>query len=111
MLADQARANDRDRVGWTPLHHAAAKDNVDIARALIDGGADPQVLSDGGGTPLHEAAASGGAEIVELLLNRGYDPEIVAKNGDTAISIARRNNNQAALEVLQRATTETIQPR
>ncbi len=94
-------------MGWTPLHHAAAKDSVEVAQALLDGGADPAALSEGGGTPLHEAAASGGAAMVQLLLRHGVDPSVVSKTGDTAPAIAERNRNQAALEAFKRATAET----
>jgi uncharacterized protein len=44
-----------------PLHWAASSDDVDVADALIDGGADmeAQGASIGGGTPLDDAVAHG----------------------------------------------------
>ncbi|HEY0240946.1 MAG TPA: hypothetical protein VGC37_20130 [Friedmanniella sp.] len=43
--------------GRTLLHHAAWADDVDLVRALLDGGADPQVVDDD-----HHATALGWAE-------------------------------------------------
>ena len=68
LLARKADPSRRDSIGWTPLHHAAAKNDPAVVRALIKGGSDKNVLSACGGTPLHEAAASGSVEIIALLL-------------------------------------------
>ena len=82
------------------MHHAAAKDLVDIATLLIAGGADPMALSKLGGTPLHEAAASGGAEMVRLLLAHGVDPALKSKENVTALDIAQKYQNQPAIDAL-----------
>ncbi|WP_229750502.1 ankyrin repeat domain-containing protein [Paenibacillus nasutitermitis] len=57
----------------TPLHWAASSDDVDVAVALIDGGADIEVLggSIGGGTPLDNAVGYGCWNVARLLVQRG----------------------------------------
>ncbi len=100
LLKAGAKPDLRDKGGWTPLHHAAAKNRLEIARALLDGGANPMTLSELGGTPLHEAAASAGAELVRLLLDHHVDPSIRSTEGTTALDIAKKCNNQAAIQVL-----------
>lgn len=57
----------------TPLHWAASSDDVEVARALIDGGADIEVLgaSIAGGTPLDDAVAYGCWQVARLLVQRG----------------------------------------
>jgi ankyrin repeat protein len=100
LLERQARPDERDAVGWTPLHHAAAENKVAVARSLLAGGANPHALSERGGTPLHEAAASGGAEMIRLLLDAGVDPAVVSKTGVTALQIAREFKNEAAIAEL-----------
>jgi peptidoglycan/LPS O-acetylase OafA/YrhL len=57
---------------------AALVGNVDVTRALIDAGANPNALGGDGRTPLHAAAFAGHLPIVELLLEADADP---AKRG------------------------------
>lgn len=102
LLKAGAKPDLRDKTGWTPLHHAAAKNRTEIARSLLDGGANPMTLSELGGTPLHEAAASAGPELVQLLLDHHVDPSVRSKEGTTALDIAKKCNNQAAIQVLSR---------
>lgn len=57
----------------TPLHWAASSDDVDVALALIDGGANIEALggSIGGGTPLDNAVGYGCWNVARLLVQRG----------------------------------------
>jgi ankyrin repeat protein len=57
----------------TPLHWAASCDDVEVARALIDGGADIEAIgaSLGGGTPLDDAVGYGCWQVARLLIERG----------------------------------------
>jgi ankyrin repeat protein len=50
-------------MGCTPLHNACCNDHVEIARFLLDRGADPQARDDDGDLPSHGASE----EIVQLL--------------------------------------------
>ena len=57
----------------TPLHWAASSDDVEVARALIDGGADIEATgaSIAGGTPLDDAVGYGCWQVARLLVDRG----------------------------------------
>jgi ankyrin repeat protein len=57
----------------TPLHWAASSDDVEVARALIDGGADIEAAgaSIGGGAPLDDAVGYGCWRVARLLVERG----------------------------------------
>ena len=60
--------------GWSALMYAAVAGNVEIARLLLDAGAEIESVWDGGGkTALWEASYWGRPGIVELLLSRGAD--------------------------------------
>jgi ankyrin repeat protein len=59
------------------LHIAAANDSVVIGRLLLDAGATPNHLADGGMGPLHIAAANGSSNMAALLLERGADINLV----------------------------------
>lgn len=57
----------------TPLHWAASSDDVEVARALIDGGADIEATgaSIAGGAPLDDAVGYGCWRVARLLVERG----------------------------------------
>lgn len=57
----------------TPLHWAASSDDVEVARALIDGGADIEAAgaSIAGGSPLDDAVGYGCWQVARLLVERG----------------------------------------
>jgi ankyrin repeat protein len=55
----------------TPLHYAASSDDVDVALALIDGGADLETPDGSIGTPLDNAIGYGCWHVARLLVMRG----------------------------------------
>ena len=57
----------------TPLHWAASSDDVDVARVLIDRGADVEAVgaSIAGGAPLDDAVGYGCWQVARLLVERG----------------------------------------
>jgi ankyrin repeat protein len=55
----------------TPLHWAASSDDVDVASALIDGGADPEAPDGSVGTPLGNAIGYACWNVARLLVARG----------------------------------------
>jgi uncharacterized protein len=57
----------------TPLHWAASSDDAEVARALIDGGADIEATgaSIAGGSPLDDAVGYGCWQVARLLVERG----------------------------------------
>jgi len=63
----------------TPLHWAASSDDLDVADALIDAGADMQALggSIAGGTPLDNAVGYGCWHVARRLVERGARVEVL----------------------------------
>ena len=59
----------------TPLHWAASSDDVDVAEALIDSGADVRVPGGSIGTPLDNAVGYGCWHVARLLVARGAPVE------------------------------------
>jgi ankyrin repeat protein len=70
-----AGADPRDDTGGprpeTPLHWAASSDDVDVAVALIDGGADVETPEGSIGTPLDNAVGYACWHVARLLVARG----------------------------------------
>ena len=57
--------------GETPLHWTASNDDVDVARVLIDGGADLEAPDGSIGTPLENAIGYACLGVARLLIERG----------------------------------------
>jgi hypothetical protein len=60
--------------GWTDLHRAAAKGDLEWIDSELAGGADVNGADGEGATPLHRAALAGQAEACRRLLAAGADP-------------------------------------
>ncbi len=73
LLAAGADPNFRDPEpgSETPLHWAASSDDVDVASALIDGGADIEIPDGSIGTPLDNAIGYACWNVARLLVARG----------------------------------------
>ena len=72
--------------GWTPLHYAARQGHLEIARALLDAGADVNHVSDGDrSTPLLVAAINGHYDLAMELLANGADPNLESAAGATPL--------------------------
>jgi len=54
-----------------PLHWAAERDHLEVARTLLDAGADLEATTAWGATPLDWAGTMGSRQVAELLLARG----------------------------------------
>lgn len=83
------------------LFRAAARGVPDMARELIDRGANVNARSNRGITPLHRAAQNGHVEIVEMLLDGGAEPDIEANDGETPLSMAESSGHDAVVSLLR----------
>jgi ankyrin repeat protein len=87
---------------FTPLHLAALVDNVPGTTALLEAGADPNVLATASYarvTPLGTCAFSGALGVARVLLEHGADPHI-GEDGEYTVeaeAIARGNDELARL--------------
>jgi ankyrin repeat protein len=78
----------KDLVGVTPLDDACWKGHLEIAKLLVDAGADTRSRDNRGRTPLHRAGFDGHDGIVNLLLNKGADVAVTDDIGCTALHTA-----------------------
>jgi uncharacterized protein len=96
ILVDRGADVEAHGRGWmtgTPLNAAAAGRHADIARLLLEKGADPNPRQGSGWTPLHSAAHHGDIEMVDVLLAHGADPAATNDEGATVLSMAEQSEN------------------
>ncbi len=75
--------------GNTALHYAVREGQRDVARALLDGGADVNGLARGDhSSPLLIAALNGHFDLAMELLERGADPNLASAPGATPLYVA-----------------------
>lgn len=80
LLDYEADVNLEDYNGWTPLHHAAKKGDLEACVELIQNGANVNAYSTSMKTPLHLAAFFNHPEIVHLLVTTGANIEGISND-------------------------------
>lgn len=96
-LVNQPTATGLDR---TPLHIAAASDNVESARLLLDNLANMEAVDRENMTPLNCAAYSGSFRVLQLLLRHNANLESKDVNGWTPLMNACVYGGRATFELL-----------
>jgi ankyrin repeat protein len=99
-------AASRNAMRVCPLHSAAAHSDqakaVELARTVLEAGANPNARQQGGFTPLHEAVLNRNRELVQLLLRHAADPKLANENGVTPLDLAREAAADELLGMLER---------
>lgn len=103
LISYQAEVNSASKNGqWVmPLHSAVAGGHTEIARTLLEHGADVNARQADDFTPLHGAAQNGQMEMVELLLAYGADKGAQSANGRTPRSIALEKGRGEVADLLR----------
>ncbi|MDQ2773872.1 MAG: ankyrin repeat domain-containing protein [Acidobacteriota bacterium] len=88
--------------GWTPLHLTAFFGHPEIAKGLINRGADVNARSTNAmrNTPLHAAVAGRRVELIKSLLECGADVNARQEGGWTALHGAAQSGDREIVEYL-----------
>ncbi|HET7696078.1 MAG TPA: ankyrin repeat domain-containing protein [Vicinamibacterales bacterium] len=102
LARDRAMANDEDTNHHRPISGAVRRGDLELARLLLEHGADPALPEEGAprGHALWAAAYADRADLAELLLRHGADPNGMVESSGTPMMIAR---GKPALLALLRA--------
>uniref|UniRef100_A0A3B4FRS0 Uncharacterized protein n=1 Tax=Pundamilia nyererei TaxID=303518 RepID=A0A3B4FRS0_9CICH len=74
-----SRVSCTNQNGYTPLHIAAKKNQMEIATVLLRYGAETNILTKQGVTPLHLASQEGHADMAALLITKGAQINVPTK--------------------------------
>jgi ankyrin repeat protein len=85
--------------GETALHCAVFWDRYDIARLLIEAGADVNALTDKKSTPLHAAVRLSNVNVARLLLEKGAKPDVRDGDDKTPMDLCRTSKGKHAAEI------------
>ncbi|CAH1797675.1 unnamed protein product [Owenia fusiformis] len=127
FLRSGASANITNTINQTPLYKACLGGHIEVARALLDGGADlhhlPDKLSDTrsistnisawstnrnrNSTLIHVAIVQSNLEMVKLLVEYGVDLNDQDESGETALSYAITSGNVDIVQFLISEVSET----
>ncbi len=90
-------------LAWTPLIIVALNGNIELAKVLLQAGADVNACDEAqiGDTAPAEAIYEGDVEMVKLLLARGADPLIPGWMQMTPLDLARDENNSEILKLVE----------
>jgi ankyrin repeat protein len=135
LLKKKADPNIEDQTGWSALMKAVFQGNTscvealaarsrqevnrgllvaaltgrkEIAKVLLDNGAEIDTRADDGRTPLMLAASKGDSDLVVFLLQAGADPSLTDKSGVTASSLAMAKGHQEVAERLQQVAAPSV---
>src|SRR3989338_5905356 len=92
-----------DIPGDTPLYQAILNHNIKIVQALIQVGADLDIVNSNGYTPLHIAALLGNDQIVQALIQAGANPTIIGYAGQTPAQVATAKRYHWIAKLLEQA--------
>ena len=105
LVVDRRLVEQYSGDGFTALGLAAFFGHNDVARLLLDAGADANRAARNAlrVAPLHSACAAGHAALVDLLLQRGADPDAEESSGMTPLHTAAATGNREIAALLLKA--------
>ena len=98
LVRDTSGWREYERAGYVKPYDKTAGYN--IAKSLLNHGADPNIQDNDGNTALMHAANQGFSDIVKLLLEGGADPDIQNRSGNTALMMASYQGHTEIVRLL-----------
>lgn len=101
LRTDPSSVNVADSDGYTPLHRACYSNRIEVAKCLIENGANIRARTDDGWQPIHSAAQWGNVDLVRILVSSGADINVRSNGGNTPFHLAAtRPTNRPLIEYM-----------
>ena len=91
----------KNEKGYSALMIASYNNQLEIAKLLLDVGADPNSIDQAGNSILMGASFKGYSEMIQLLISYGADPHYISPKGQNALQMATMFGRKEVLEILQ----------
>ncbi|MBU1011819.1 MAG: ankyrin repeat domain-containing protein [Bacteroidetes bacterium] len=98
--ADPANATIKNPRGFSPIHFAANFKQLEIAKLLVENGADPFIVGPNKRQAIHWAAANGSAEILRWLSSLGADLNLKDETNKTPLYMAATRGHTESVNFL-----------
>ena len=86
---------------FTPLTAALHYDQIELARLLVENGADVNLKDSDGRYPLNLACKAGNYDLVELMISKGAKINVPGKEGYTPLHKAVESGSKDSLEIVK----------
>ena len=101
--------NCMDQYQCTPLHEAAISGKANVAKLLLDIGAEPNATDQFERTPLLDAATAGHQEVAQILIESGAELNVANKRGFTPLHGAIMRNLDMVKFLVERGSICTLE--
>jgi len=102
LLAKHVREINVNSDSGTALMAAVFKNDIEIAKMLLDLGADPNIADPNGTTALHYATRFSNIDLIKLLIAYDVDINLRDSKGFSALDYALQAKNEPILELLKK---------
>lgn len=106
LIEQSVDINERAEAGWTALLYASAQGYPQIARLLLEAGANPDMGNVHNITPLMYSARYGNEQVCKLLIDYGAGLNLQDVYGETALMVAARRGHPKIAKLLITAGAE-----
>ena len=110
LVAAGAELDAKDWLGITPLGICVMRNAVQAASALLDNGANTNVLDNDGDSPLLQSIFSNADDATQLLLSWGATYTSWCSMGDSILHVAALSGSLRTLETLRNVKIHIIDP-
>jgi hypothetical protein len=88
------------KLGWTPLYRSVICGHYEVAKYLLEQGAEANFATSRKETSLHQAAENNQLQIAKALLEAGADPNAQQSEGETPLHLAAFKGYERMVELL-----------
>ena len=101
LVARHGNLDEQDEMGWSLLFHALARDDAELVRVLMKGGADTKRILENGVAAVQFASENGYCEGLRALLEQGIAPDLRGSDNQfSALFLAVRSRHPDCARVL-----------